>query len=79
MAFLPQFVLFDAPSKPLAFLFLGVIFDFNGTIWNLLVACSTARLSSQFAAGNSFQRWFKRCVGSVFVFIGIRLALAHDH
>ena len=78
LAFLPQFVLSDAPSKPLAFLFLGVIFDFNGTIWNLLVAWSTARISSRLAAGETFKRWFNRCVGSVFVFVGIRLAFAHD-
>ena len=36
LAFLPQFVLTDAPSKPLAFLFLGAIFDINGTICSLL-------------------------------------------
>jgi threonine/homoserine/homoserine lactone efflux protein len=33
LAFLPQFVDVDAPSKVLAFLFLGVLFDFNGTLW----------------------------------------------
>jgi threonine/homoserine/homoserine lactone efflux protein len=79
LAFLPQFVASDASSKPLAFLFLGGIFDFNGTLWNLFVAWSTARLSSRFAPSAAFKRWFNRCVGSVFVFIGIRLALAHEH
>jgi threonine/homoserine/homoserine lactone efflux protein len=78
LAFLPQFVSVDAPSKPLAFLFLGVIFDFNGTLWNLLVAWSAARISGRLAAGSRFKHWFNRCVGFVFVFVGIRLALAHD-
>jgi threonine/homoserine/homoserine lactone efflux protein len=78
LAFLPQFVLSDAPSKTLAFLFLGAIFDLNGTIWNLLVAWSTARISSRFAASATVKTWFNRCVGSVFVLVGIRLALAHD-
>ncbi len=78
LAFLPQFVMADAPSKPLAFLFLGAIFDVNGTLWNLLVAWSTARISSRLAAGEVFKKWFNRCVGSVFVLIGIRLALSHD-
>jgi len=78
LAFLPQFVASDAGSKPLAFLFLGGIFDFNGTLWNLFVAWSTARLSSRLAPSAAFKRWFSRCVGSVFVFIGIRLALAHE-
>ena len=78
LAFLPQFVLADAPSKPLAFLFLGAIFDINGTLWNLLVAWSTARISSRLAAGDSFKKWFNRCVGGLFVFVGIRLVLTHD-
>src|SRR3954471_19152823 len=32
LAFLPQFVAVDAPSTPLAFIALGFIFIFNGTI-----------------------------------------------
>jgi threonine/homoserine/homoserine lactone efflux protein len=79
LAFLPQFVASDAPSKPLAFLVLGMIFDFTGTLWNLTVAWSTARISTRLAAGAGFKTWFNRCVGSVFVYVGIRLALAHDH
>jgi threonine/homoserine/homoserine lactone efflux protein len=78
LAFLPQFVLSDAPSKPLAFLFLGAIFDFNGTVWNLLIVWSTARLTRRLGAGDIFKKWFNRCVGSLFVFVGLRLALAHD-
>lgn len=78
LAFLPQFVAADASSKPLAFLFLGVVFDFNGTLWNLFIAWSTAHLSSRLAPSAAFKRWFNRCVGSVFVFIGVRLALAHE-
>lgn len=78
LAFLPQFVAADASSKPLAFLFLGVIFDFNGTLWNLFIAWSTAHLSSRLAPSAAFKGWFNRCVGSVFVFIGVRLALAHE-
>jgi threonine/homoserine/homoserine lactone efflux protein len=79
VAFLPQFVGADASSKPLAFFFLGVVFDFNGTLWNLMVAWSTARLSTKLAPSATIRRWFNRCVGTVFVFIGIRLALTHEH
>ena len=79
LAFLPQFVASDASSKPLAFLFLGALFDFNGTIWNLLIAWSTARLSSRLAPGGAFKQWFNRIVGAVFVFIGVRLALTYEH
>jgi threonine/homoserine/homoserine lactone efflux protein len=79
LAFLPQFVAADASSKPLAFLFLGLVFDFNGTLWNLAVAWSAAKLSSTLAPSAAFKRWFNRCVGSLFIFIGIRLALTHQH
>ena len=75
LAFLPQFVAADANSKPLAFLVLGMIFNFNGTIYNLAVAWSAAKLSSTLAPGDAFKRWFNRCVGGLFIFIGIRLAL----
>ena len=78
LAFLPQFVSSDAPSKPLAFLFLGLIFDLNGTVWNLIIAWSTARLTRRLGVGELFKTRFKRCVGSLFVFVGFRLALAHD-
>jgi threonine/homoserine/homoserine lactone efflux protein len=79
LAFLPQFVMSDAPSKPVSFLFLGAIFDINATIWNLLVAWSTARISNKLAAGDRFRNWFNRCVGSIFIVVGLRLALARDH
>lgn len=75
LAFLPQFVASDAPSKPLAFLLLGVIFDFNGTLWNLFVAWSTAHLH-KLAPSAAFRRWFNRCIGGLFIGVGIRLALA---
>lgn len=78
LAFLPQFVSSGAASKPLAFLILGVIFDLNGTIWNLFVAWSTARISGRLAAAGWVKTWVNRCVGGLFVFVGIRLALAQD-
>jgi threonine/homoserine/homoserine lactone efflux protein len=78
LAFLPQFVAADAPSKPLAFFFLGAIFDVNGTIWNLGVAWSAARITGSLGSGASFKKWFNRCVGGVFIGVGLRLALSHD-
>ena len=76
LAFLPQFVSVEAPSKPLALLFLGAIFDFNGTLWNLLVAWSAARISGRLAPSRVLKQWFNRCVGALFVFVGVRLAFA---
>jgi threonine/homoserine/homoserine lactone efflux protein len=78
LAFLPQFVSPDSPAKPLAFLALGVIFDLNGTLWNLFVAWSAARIGGRLTASRRLKAWFNRCVGAVFVGIGVRLALSHD-
>jgi threonine/homoserine/homoserine lactone efflux protein len=76
LAFLPQFVAADASSKPLALLFLGMVFDLNGTLWNLTIAWSTARLRHRLTGGRSIRQWFDRCAGTLFVGIGIRLALS---
>jgi threonine/homoserine/homoserine lactone efflux protein len=74
LAFLPQFVAADAPMKPLAFLFLGVIFTTNATFWNLFVAWSAARMGP--ALGSRAVAWLQRCIGAFFVYLGIRLALS---
>ena len=50
LAFLPQFIAADAPHKALAFVLLGAIFNFNGTLWNLLVAWSASGLGRRLAA-----------------------------
>jgi threonine/homoserine/homoserine lactone efflux protein len=75
LAFLPQFINSDAPSKPLAFLFLGAVFNFNGTLWNLLVAWSAARFKVGMER-NKLAAWFNRCIGGLFVYLGIRLVFA---
>jgi threonine/homoserine/homoserine lactone efflux protein len=78
LAFLPQFVEPGAPSKPLAFLFLGVIFNLNGTLWNLLVAWSCARIGGAAAQSGTFWRWLNRCIGGLFIWLGLRLAFGRD-
>jgi threonine/homoserine/homoserine lactone efflux protein len=78
LAFLPQFVEPGAPSKALSFLFLGVIFNLNGTLWNLFVAWSCARIGGAAARHGVFSRWFNRCVGGLFVWLGLRLAFSRD-
>ena len=74
LAFLPQFIDNNAPSTALAFVFLGVVFNVNGTLWNLGVAFATARAASAMRA-KTFQRWIDRTIGALFVAFGVRLAL----
>jgi threonine/homoserine/homoserine lactone efflux protein len=76
LAFLPQFIDGDAPSKALAFLLLGAIFNFNGTLWNLLVAWSASGLGRRLVAGSGAAKWLNRALGGVFVALGVRLALS---
>jgi threonine/homoserine/homoserine lactone efflux protein len=74
LAFLPQFVDADAQSKVLAFFFLGLLFDFNGTLWNLFVAWLSARAASTVRKRRDLHRWIDRGLGSLFIYLGIRLA-----
>jgi len=78
LAFLPQFVEADAANKALAFLFLGLVFNANGTLWNLFVAWSAARVTAGLRQRAAALKWFNRCVGGIFVALGIRLALARE-
>ena len=52
LAFLPQFINSTAESKATAFVFLGLLFDVVGTLWNLLVA-RTAALFADWAKGST--------------------------
>jgi threonine/homoserine/homoserine lactone efflux protein len=78
LAFLPQFVEPGAPNKALAFFFLGLVFNLNGTLWNLFVAWSAARLAVRFDSSAHFARWLNRTVGALFVYLGIRLVTSHE-
>jgi threonine/homoserine/homoserine lactone efflux protein len=75
LAFLPQFVDPNTPGKATALLFLGLLFNVNGTLWNLLLAWSAARVGRALIRGDAAMAWFNRCVGGVFVYLGARLAL----
>lgn len=74
LAFLPQFIAADAPSKPLAFVVLGLIFVAVGTVVCLAIAWSTARASVLLGAGSAARIWMERALGGLFVLLGVRLA-----
>jgi threonine/homoserine/homoserine lactone efflux protein len=76
LAFLPQFVDPDTPHRLLAFLFLGLVFNVNGTLWNLFVAWSTARLGGRIAGTGRRVAWLSRATGTIFVVLGAKLALS---
>lgn len=76
LAFLPQFVSPDAPNKVLAFLFLGAVFNVNGTIWNLFVAWTAGGIGKRLRAGTPAARWLDRIVGGLLIGLGVKLALS---
>lgn len=76
MAFLPQFVSPQAAHPALSFLFLGCLFNVNGTVVNILFALCTARIAGRVKQAELPARLLKGGVGGLFIWLGIRLALA---
>jgi len=79
LAFVPQFIAPDAASKPLAFIVLGAVFDFNAMLWCHLLAVSTALASRRLRTRRWIARAAGQVVGGLFVALGVRLALAGRH
>ncbi|WP_431100782.1 LysE family translocator [Roseateles noduli] len=79
LAFVPQFISADAPSKAVAFLFLGAVFNVNGMLWCHLLAWSSAVAGAR-ARGQGWARalgrWLNRGIGALFLAFGVRLAVA---
>lgn len=76
LAFLPQFIDSNAPAKTLAFILLGLSFVVTGTIWCLVLAWFSSAFSARLRESPTISAWLNRVVGSLFVFLGLRLALA---
>jgi len=75
LAFLPQFVAADSPHKALAFILLGAIFIFNGTLWCFGVAAVAAKTAGRIAQASGVGLWMNRALGGLFVSLGVRIAL----
>jgi threonine/homoserine/homoserine lactone efflux protein len=76
LAFVPQFIEPSAVNKALAFVFLGAIFNFTGTVWCLFLAWSAAHLSRRAVHNRHVFSWLTRGVGSLFIFLGLKLAIS---
>jgi threonine/homoserine/homoserine lactone efflux protein len=75
LAFLPQFVAADSSHQTLAFLVLGLIFIFNGTLWCVGVAAFAAGAASRFRKSSGVMVWINRVLGGMFVYLGFRVAM----
>src|SRR5437588_8910526 len=76
LAFLPQFIDSAAPSKLAAFLVLGLTFVTTGTIWCLILAWFASAFSARLRGNPTVATFLNRAVGSLFVLLGLRLAVA---
>ena len=75
LAFLPQFVAADSPHKTFAFLLLGLVFIFNGTLWCLGMAAFAAKAASRIRQSAGVIAWINRALGGLFVYLGFRVAM----
>jgi len=78
LAFVPQFISPDAAHKSVAFIILGLIFNFNGMLWCHFLAVATAFASKKIQVSNVVAFWLNKLIGVVFVSLGIKLAGAHQ-
>ncbi len=78
LAFLPQFILPGAEHKTLAFLLLGLIFNFNSLWVGLGYAALAAAASQRFSVLQSAMVWLERAAGSLFIVFGLKLALTDN-
>jgi threonine/homoserine/homoserine lactone efflux protein len=78
LAFVPQFIAPAIDNKPLAFLLLGLLFNFNGLWVNIGWALAAAWLASRVGAVQRGMHWLERCAGAMFLGFGLKLALSDN-
>lgn len=76
LAFLPQFVHGDAPASALGFVLLGLWFDLFGTLWNVCLAVVTAITAVRARRSAALVRFVNRAMGALFIWLGLRVAMA---
>jgi threonine/homoserine/homoserine lactone efflux protein len=78
LAFVPQFITPDMQNKPLAFLLLGLLFNFNGLWVGFGYAWAAAWMAKRLGALQRGMHWLERVAGAMFVGFGIKLALSEN-
>jgi threonine/homoserine/homoserine lactone efflux protein len=75
IAFFPQFVATDSPSKPVSLLILGALFVVIITLYNVLMAWLAGSITARIRAIPRFSLWLERGLGAAFIALGLRIAL----
>ena len=76
LAFVPQFIGPGVENKTLAFLLLGLVFNFNGLWVNIGWAMAAAWLASRVGAVRKAMHWLDRLAGALFIGFGLKLAFS---
>lgn len=82
LAFVPQFIAADSTDKTLAFLVLGLIFNFNAIIWGHILTWSSVRISTSIKGRTTQEKqgklsvYLNKFAGSLFLAFGAKLALS---
>lgn len=78
LAFVPQFIGPSVQNKPLAFLLLGLFFNFNGLWVNIGWALAAAALAGRVKAVQRGMYWLERTAGVMFIGFGLKLAFSES-
>ena len=78
LAFLPQFIAPGAERKSLAFLLLGLVFNFNSLWVNLGYAALGAAVSQRLVSLQQAMDWLQRVAGLLFIGFGLKLGLTDN-
>jgi threonine/homoserine/homoserine lactone efflux protein len=78
LAFVPQFIAPGIDNKALAFLLLGLLFNFNALWVNFGWACAAAWLATRMTAVQRSIQWMERAAGLMFVGFGLKLAFSDN-
>lgn len=76
LAFLPQFIKIGHTNNWIPLLVLGIVFCVLGTLWCLIVAISASKLAHIFTQNNAIRKWLDRIAGSIFIILGMKIALS---
>lgn len=78
LAFVPQFIGPSVENKTLAFLLLGLLFNFNGLWVNIGWGLAAAWLASRVGAVKRGMFWLDKAAGVMFLGFGLKLALSDN-
>ena len=78
LAFVPQFIAPDTAHPSLAFLALGLLFNFNALWINFGWVVAAAWMARRVGAVQRGLQWLERAAGLVFIGFGVRLALSDN-